>query len=248
MTTLLEIAASPVAVNREAAAQRIQALGDRLWLLVPFLEYIAASCIAHATTPVDQGHPDDAPLFEIAVYRPRGLYAYIDAVLSCARAHMPGVSADIFARLRLCNALLWGCPHTPPAVAVMTFWWLTTVHSGVGEMVLATEPEDSWWRASGRFERLCTFVDAHIQHIGKSDVSTGIVHARRFQALIAYIHIHHVDTLLLPIHCPQTSRMQRSDKHAIREKYYVPQASPRPRPPKPRSQTRPSRPRQGQPK
>ena len=243
MATLLEVATSPSAVNRVTASQYIQQLGDRLWLLVPFLEYLTAPCRAAVAADIDEGRADDAPLFEIAVYRPRALHAYIDALLAYAPAHMPGVAADIFSRLRACNRLVWSCTRLPSAVAVTIFWWIATAHHGVYDMVLATEPADSWWHDATRSEQLRDFVDAHIWRIAKCDVGVFLAQTRHFQALMAYVHIHRRDVLLSVAERPRNMPIPREDKKKIYEKHYVPQTTPRQCPPTPQSQNRPARPR-----
>lgn len=245
MTTLLDVATSLTAVNRPAALQYIQSQGDRLWLLVPFLEHVTAPCGTAPLAPAIEGAPDDTPFFAMTVYRPRSLYAYIDALLARAPAHMPGVAADIFARLRACNRLMWACAKLPSALAVMAFWWIATAHHGVFDMVLATEPADSWWRDETRFERLRDTVDAHIWRIAKSDISVVIARARRFQALMAYVYIHRVDTLLLYAQRPNDVRISRDEKQAICQQH-SPQETPRQCPPTPQSQSRLVRPRRDQ--
>lgn len=246
MATLLDVATSPSAVNRVTASQYIQLLGDRLWLLVPFLEYLTAPCRAGGPVGIPDGPADDGPLFDIAVYRPRALYAYIDALLAHAPAHMPGVAADIFVRLRECNRFVWSCPRLPSAVAVTVFWWIATAHHGVYDMVLATEPADSWWRDGTRFEQLRDFVDAHIWRIAKCDVSVFLAQTRRFQALMAYVYMHRCDALLSLAERPRNAPMERDDKEEIFKKHHVPPTTPRQCPPKRQSQNRPARPRPDQ--
>jgi len=225
MATLLQVATSLVAVNREAAREYILKLGDRLRLLSIVLRFIAAPCVAHAQ-PVPEAPPDDAPLFEISVSRPRNLHAYVEAILRAAEAQMPGVDPSIFAELRMWNALLWSCGHVESSVVTMIFWWIATAHRGVFDMVLATEPPRSWWRFENRYARLCHFVEWYVARIGKSDVSLAVAHARSLHAVLSHFYTNHPEVLLRPEHCPLITRIPQRVKETIRRAHTVNDAPP----------------------
>lgn len=225
MTTLLQVATSLVAVNREAAREYILKLGDRLRLLTIVLRFIASPCVAHAR-PVLDAPPDERPLFEISVSRPRNLHAYIEAILHKAATQMPGVDPSIFAELRMWNALLWTCDHVSPSVVTMMFWWIATAHHGVFDMVLATEPARSWWRFENRFARLCHFVDWYVVRIGKSDVSLAVPHARSLHALLSHFYTNRPEALLRSEYCPLITRIPQAAKETIRRTHTVNDAPP----------------------
>lgn len=183
--TLLDIASSPAATNRDAAARHIVLMGDKLHLLAVFLRDIAAPCNPACVAPPRVPPPAGTSLFYLAIYRPAALWAYNDGILEAAPAHMPGVDPAIFAELRRWNAVLSACPHAPDELAALVFWWIAAAHRGVFDMVLAAEPQDAWARAPGVMPRLVEYIVGRVTDVSNGNPSDAPQRAVLLQAALA---------------------------------------------------------------
>jgi hypothetical protein len=207
MTTLLDILRNPNAVNHQQAKSYVEKQGDKLRLLEFFLAENVCVCARalidtedNDATPLDTPLLTEAemerPLLELATRNPRALYAFNDAILEHCEAHMPGVDPEIFARIRMWNAIARQCYCMPPAMALLVFAWISTAHSGVVRMMVDTEPADSWWRQERRLEKLAEFFAAHITEISNRDASTAVYHACALHAALCYVVDHRLITLI----------------------------------------------------
>jgi hypothetical protein len=214
--SILDIVRDPAAVNHRAAREYIIVQSDRLRLLAIVLGHLAAPCAAnmHDGTHAPLGDDGDAelPLLTVAVCRPRALYAYVEALLQRMPEQMPGADPVVFAELRLWNALLWRCPHAPPACAVLAFWTLATAHTGIFDLVLAAEPARSWWRFDAQFDRLRAFISALVTNVLSVDVCVALANARRLQLAIAHAVVFRDDRLLAADTAPRRQRLTTATK------------------------------------
>lgn len=200
--TLLDVLRDPSAPNHKQAHSLVVKQGDTLRLLEFFLAENVCVCAKALLDEDEHDHdrPLDAPLLtEEEMSRPlldlcirdcRALYAFNDAITARCEEHMPGVDPEVFARIRMWNAIARQCHCMPPQMALLVFAWLSTIHSGVVRMMADTEPPGSWWLESGRIERLGDFFAAHITEVTNRDASTAVYHACVLHAALYHVVSH----------------------------------------------------------
>jgi len=194
--SLLDIATSPNATNRDAAARHVVLMGDKLHLLAIFLRDIAVSCpVAIPRTRLPP--PPGTSLFYLAIYDPDALWAYNDAIMKIAPAHMPGVDPAIFAEVARHVATLGACPHAPSSLAALVFWWIATAHRGVFDMVLDAEPPDSWLRTRGIMTRIVDYIVARITDVSNGNPMDALRRGELLQASLAYVTSMHDEKALI---------------------------------------------------
>jgi hypothetical protein len=220
MATLRDIACNVAAPNNAQACAYILAMGDKLRLLAFFLAAQTSACGSAPTAPPAQPPPPaDTPLLSLVLRNARALYAYNDAIAAAAPAHMPGVDPGIFADIRRHNAALRACATAPPALAALTFWWLAVAHRGVFDMLLATEPADSWLYATPALPlALYDYAAAWITTVSNGDTHHMAYHAVHMQAALMFIVQQRCTELLLRDARPRPARLDKAFKVVARER------------------------------
>ena len=214
--TLLDVATTHGHANRETATRFLVACGHKLHLLCFFMRHICGQLAPNAARRTPPPPPEaDAPLLALAVYRPAAMWAYNDALLTLAPAHMPPVDPGMFRELAELNHRMATHADVPDHMGALVFWWIAAAHGGVYDAIRATEPAGSWWAGESRLDALAAFVAAHIDEITSHDMVCVHYYAEVLHASMLYVVGNRALALCTADGRERPRRLSKETKEAI---------------------------------